>query len=315
MATYLVTGGAGFIGSHLVEALVNRGEVVRVLDNLCEGKLENLAAVKDRIDFLLADLRDADAVARAVQGVDYVLHQAALRSVPRSVDDPFSTTEVNVTGTLNLLMAAHRAGVKRVVCASSSSIYGGSAEAVQSESQLATPLSPYGASKMANELYCYVFTHTYGLETVCLRYFNVFGPRQDPASEYAAVIPRFILAGLRDEPLEVHGDGLQSRDFTYVDNVVEFNLLAATAPGIAGEVFNVGCGQSYQVLQIKSYLEKILGKSLRAYHTPPRKGDARYTRADMSKARRLLGYEVKIHFEEGLRRTVEFFRSMLNGGG
>lgn len=312
MAMYLVTGGAGFIGSHLVEALVNRGEAVRVLDNLCEGKLENLAAVMDGIEFMQADLRDPGAVARAVQGVDYVLHQAALRSVPRSVDDPLSTNDVNITGTLNLLIAAHQAGVKRVVCASSSSIYGGSGETVQSESQLATPLSPYGASKMADEHYGYVFTHTYGLETVCLRYFNVFGPRQDPASEYAAVIPRFILAALKDEPLEVHGDGLQSRDFTYVENVVEFNLLAATAPGIAGEVFNVGCGESYQVLQIKSYLEKILEKELKSYHTPPRKGDARYTRADMSKAQHMLGYEVRVQFEDGLRRTVEFFRGTLN---
>lgn len=311
MARYLVTGGAGFIGSHIVEALVDRGDTVRVFDNLCEGKMENLKAVADRIEFMPEDLRNAEAVARAVQGVDYVLHQAALHSVPRSVEDPVSTNDVNITGTLYLLMAAHQAGVKRVVCASSSSVYGGSQETVQSESQLAAPLSPYAVSKLANEHYCSVFTRTYGLETVCLRYFNVFGPRQDPASEYAAVIPRFILAALKDEPLEVHGDGLQSRDFTYVDNVVEFNLLAAAAPGIAGEVFNVGCGDSYQVLQIKSYLEKILGRKLRSYHTPPRRGDARYTRADMSKAQRMLGYAAKIHFEDGLHRTLEFFRGTL----
>ncbi len=314
MATYLVTGGAGFIGSHLVEALVNRGERVRVLDNLSEGKMENVASVIDRIEFMRADVRDPEAVRAAVEGVDYVLHQAALRSVPRSVDDPLSTNDVNITGTLHLLRAAHQAGVKRVVCASSSSVYGGSGEAQQSESQLPAPLSPYAVSKIADEYYCAVFTRTYGLETVSLRYFNVFGPRQDPASEYAAVIPRFILAALNDEPLEIHGDGLQSRDFTYVDNVVEFNLLAATAPDIAGEVFNVGCGQSYQVLEIKTYLEKILGRSLKFYHAPPRKGDARYTCADMSKARRLLGYEPKIPFEDGLRRTLAYFQQEMRRG-
>jgi len=311
MATYLVTGGAGFIGSHLVEALVNRGETVRVFDNLCEGKLENVAAVANRIEFMNEDLREAEAVARAIEGVDYVLHQAALHSVPKSVDDPLPNNDVNITGTLYLFMAAHRAGVKRVVYASSSSVYGGSLETVQSETQLPLPLSPYAVSKMADEYYASVFTQTYGLETVGLRYFNVFGPRQDPASEYAAVIPRFILAALKDEPLEVHGDGLQSRDFTYVDNVVEFNLLAATAPNISGEVFNVGCGDSYQVLQIKSDLEKILEKELKSYHTPPRKGDARYTRADMSKAEKILGYKPKVHFADGLRRTLEFFRGTL----
>jgi UDP-glucose 4-epimerase len=311
MATYLVTGGAGFIGSHIVEALVNEGESVRVFDNLSGGKLENVASVADRIEFMKEDLRDANAVGRAVRGVDYILHQAALHSVPRSIEDPVPNNDVNITGTLHLLMAAHQAGVKRVVYASSSSVYGGSLDDVQSETQLPTPLSPYAVSKMADEHYGSVFTRTYGLETVGLRYFNVFGPRQDPASEYAAVIPRFILAALKDEPLEVHGDGLQSRDFTYVDNVVEFNLLATTAPDLAGHVFNVGCGESFQILQIKSYLERILGKELKAYHTPPRKGDARYTRADMSKARQVLGYEPKIQFEEGLRRTVEFFRKSI----
>jgi UDP-glucose 4-epimerase len=312
MAKCLVTGGAGFIGSHIVEALVDRGETVRVLDNLCEGKLENLAAVADRIEFMQEDLRDTDAVARAVQGVDYVFHQAALRSVPRSVEDPMSTNDVNITGMLNLLMAAHQSGVKRVVYASSSSVYGGSLEDVQSESQSPTPLSPYGASKMADEHYGYVFTHTYGVETVGLRYFNVFGPRQDPASEYAAVIPRFVLAALKDESLEIHGDGLQSRDFTYVENVVEFNLLAATAPGLGGEIFNVGCGNSFQVLHIKTLLEKILGKELKSHHTPPRLGDARFTRADMGKARRMLEYEVKVQFGEGLLRTVDFFRGIVS---
>lgn len=311
MATYLVTGGAGFIGGHLVEELVRRGETVRVLDNLWEGKLENLAAVADRIEFMQEDLRDEDAVRRAVQGVDIVFHQAALHSVPQSVEDPLSSNEVNITGTLLLLRAAHQAGVKRVVYASSSSVYGDSEEEVQSEAHLPTPVSPYGVTKIANEYYARVYTKTYGLETVGLRYFNVFGPRQDPASEYAAVIPRFILRALQDEPLEIHGDGLQSRDFTYVSNVVDMNLLVATAPGVAGQSFNVGCGQSYQVLQIKSYLEKVLGKPLKSYHTAPRPGDARYTRADMQRAEQQLGYRPNVSFEEGLRRTVDYFRQQL----
>jgi len=307
MTTYLVTGGAGFIGSHVVERLVALGYRVRVLDDLSEGRRENLAAVWDRIEFIEGDLRDPEIVRRAVRDVDYVLHQAALRSVPRSVEDPMTTTAVNVLGTVNLLQAAREAGVRRVVFASSSSVYGETSELPLRESQPPRPISPYAVSKLAGEQYCAVFTKLYGMETVSLRYFNVFGPRQDPRSEYAAVIPRFILAALRGEPLEIHGDGLQSRDFTYVENVVEANLRAATQPGIAGEVFNIGCGRRYSVLDVKAHLERILGRSLPARHTPPRKGDVRHTQADMSKAEAALGYRPLISFEEGLRRTVEFF--------
>ncbi|MCX7751745.1 MAG: SDR family oxidoreductase [Blastocatellia bacterium] len=307
MATYLVTGGAGFIGSHVVERLVALGHRVRVLDDLSEGRRENLAAVWDRIEFLEGDVRDPEVVRRAVVGVDYVLHQAALRSVPRSVEDPMATTAVNVLGTVNLLQAAREAGVRRVVFASSSSVYGETSELPLRESQPPRPVSPYAVSKLAGEQYCAVFTRLYGMETVSLRYFNVFGPRQDPRSEYAAVIPRFILAALRGEPLEIHGDGLQSRDFTYVENVVEANVRAATQPGIAGEVFNIGCGQRYSVLEVKAHLERIFGRSLPARHTPPRKGDVRHTQADMSKAEAGLGYRPLVSFEEGLRRTVEFF--------
>jgi UDP-glucose 4-epimerase len=310
MASYLVTGGAGFIGSNIVEHLIGLGHHVRVLDNLCEGRKENLAEVMDKITFVVADLRDRQAVGEAVGGVDYVLHQAALRSVPRSVVDPLSTTEVNITGTVNLLVAARDARVKRVVFAASSSVYGDAKELPLSESLMPRPISPYAVSKVTGEYYCSAFTKLYGLETVSLRYFNVFGPRQDPQSEYAAVIARFTLAALRGEPLEIHGDGLQSRDFTYIANVVNANLLAATKPGIAGEVFNVGCGERYSILDIKACLEKILGKQLEAYHTPSRQGDVRHTQADTSKAEALLGHTPTVGFEEGMRRTVEYFRLM-----
>lgn len=307
MALYLVTGGAGFIGSHVVERLVALSHRVRVLDDLSEGRRENLASVWERIEFLEGDVRDLALVRRAMQGVEYVLHQAALRSVPRSVADPITTTEVNVLGTVNVLRAAQEAGVRRVVFASSSSVYGDVSELPLRETQTPRPISPYAVSKLVGEYYCALFTKLYGLETVSLRYFNVFGPRQDPHSEYAAVIARFIRAALRGEPLEIHGDGEQSRDFTYVENVVEANLRAAVAPGIAGEVFNIGCGERYSVLQVKAHLERILGRSLPARHTPPRQGDMRHTQADLSRAEEKLGYRPLISFEEGLRRTVEFF--------
>lgn len=313
MAFFLVTGGAGFIGSHLVHRLVSEGHRVRVLDNLSEGRRENLTEVMEAIEFLVGDLRDRAVVRRAVAGVEYVLHQAALRSVPRSVADPFATHDVNVTGTLSLLLAARDAGVRRVVFASSSSVYGAVSELPLRESQKPRPLSPYAASKLAGESYCQVFTTLYQVETVCLRYFNVFGPRQDPTSEYAAVIPRFILAALTNAPLEIHGDGLQSRDFTYVDNVVEANLLAATTPGIAGEIFNVGGGQRFSVLEIKAQLEEILGKPLAAYHTPARAGDVRHTQADLTKARERLGYCPQISFRDGLEKTLQYFRTFYGG--
>lgn len=308
MANYLVTGGAGFIGSNIVIRLVKMGEKVRVIDNFCEGKRENLEEVENEIELIEGDIRDRKILSDCMKGIDYVLHQAALRSVPRSVDDPLSTNEVNITGTLNVLLAAKEANVKRVVFASSSSVYGDTEKFPQSEDDIPSPVSPYAASKIAGEYYCKIFSKIYNLETVSLRYFNVFGPKQDPASEYAAVIPRFILSALQDKELEIHGDGLQSRDFTYVDNVVEANILAATTPGISGEVFNIACGNSYSIIDIKNTIEKILNKNLRYYHTPPRKGDVRKTHADITKSKKMLGLKQKIDFKEGLERTIEFFK-------
>ena len=312
MALYLVTGGAGFIGSNIVEELLRRGERVRVLDNFCTGKPESLDFVREyqssSFELIEGDVRNLETCRRACQGVDYVLHQAALCSVPRSVNDPTSTNEVNITGTLNILLAAKESGVKRVVYASSSSVYGNSTILPLKETQPPSPISPYAASKLAGEYYCRVFSTIYGLETVSLRYFNVFGPRQDPESEYAAVIPRFILLALQGKPLEVHGDGLQSRDFTYISNVVEANLLAATSANTNGEALNIGTGQRYTVLEIAKAISDILGKELSYYHTPPRKGDVRHTQAEISQAQKLLGYRVRVGFEEGLKKTVDYFR-------
>ena len=307
----LVTGGAGFIGSHLVEELVRRGRAVRVLDNLSTGHRENLAAVADRIEFVEGDILDPVAVRDAMRGVRRVFHQAALRSVPRSVDDPQSSNRVNVEGTLNILVAARDAGVDRVVYASSSSVYGRTDVLPLVETMAPQPVSPYAVSKLAGEYYCQVFTRVYGLATVGLRYFNVFGPRQDPASQYAAVVPRFIAAAFRGESLEIHGDGLQSRDFTYVGNVVAANCLAAESPRAAGEAFNVACGSQHTLMDIVERLRDLAGADgapLRWHHTPDRPGDVRHTCADIGKAWRLLGYEVLTGFEEGLTRTIESMR-------
>jgi UDP-glucose 4-epimerase len=303
----LVTGGAGFIGSHLVEELVRRGGSVRVLDNLSTGHLKNLDAVLDRIDFVEGDILDEDAVHAAMRGVRRVFHQAALRSVPRSVDDPLSSNRVNVDGTLNVLTAARVAGVERVVYASSSSVYGAAEALPLREDQTPRPVSPYAVSKLAGEHYCQVFTRVYGLPTVGLRYFNVFGPRQSPESQYAAVIPRFIAAALRSESLEVHGDGLQSRDFTHVRNVVAANCLAAERADAVGEVFNVACGRQYSLMDIIQILgrEPLSGTRLiHWHHAPARPGDVRHTQADLTKAARGLGYQVLVGFEAGLRDTV-----------
>jgi UDP-glucose 4-epimerase len=304
--TFLVTGGAGFIGSNVAEALVQRGDRVRVFDNLCTGKRENLEATGG-VELVEGDLRDPSAVARAVGGVEGVFHQAALRSVPRSVDDPTSTNDVNVGGTLNLLMACRTAGVRRVVYASSSSAYGDDPTLPKVETLASNPISPYAVAKLAAEHYCRTFARLYGLETVSLRYFNVFGPRQDPDSKYSAVIPRFLEQGLLREPLEVHGDGLQSRDFTYIDNVVLGNLLAMDAPGVSGEVFNVACGSQHTLIAICEAIGAFLGRPLERRHVASRAGDVRHTKADITKAQRLLGYEPRVHFEEGMRRTCEYF--------
>ena len=303
---YLVTGGAGFIGSNVVEALVRRGDRVRVLDDFSTGRRENLAAF-DGIDLIEGDLRDPEVVRRAVSGVDGVFHQAALRSVPRSVDDPRSSNEVNVTGTLELLLACREARVGRVVYASSSSVYGDDKTLPKSETLATRPVSPYAISKLAAEHYCQVFARLYGLETVSLRYFNVFGPRQNPESKYAAVIPRFLELALRGEALEVHGDGEQSRDFTFIDNVVQGNLRAMESPGVSGEVFNIACGTRHSLLAIADAIGDFLGRHPVRRHVTPRAGDVRHTLADISKAERLLGYRPTVAFAEGMRRTCEYF--------
>lgn len=306
---FLVTGGAGFIGSNIVEELLPRGETVRVLDNFSTGKRENLAAFRERIELVAGDLRDLPTVRRAVEGVDYILHQAALPSVPRSVDDPLENDAVNVAGTLNLLVAARDAGVRRVVFASSCAVYGDEPTLPKREDMLPQPKSPYAVSKLAGEYYCRAFSEVYGLETVALRYFNVFGPRQDPTSDYAAVIPRFITRLLRGEAPVIYGDGLQSRDFVYVANVVQANLLAATTPGVAGRAFNIASGERYTLLDLIRILNDVLGTAVAPIHEDPRPGDVRYSQADIGAAQKALGYDPAVDFAEGLRRTVEWYRA------
>jgi UDP-glucose 4-epimerase len=303
---YLVTGGAGFIGSNVAEALVRRGDRVRVLDDFSTGRRENLASLSG-VDVVEGDLRDPVAVRRAVAGVDGVFHQAALRSVPRSVDDPLSSNEVNVTGTLVLLLACREARVRRLVYASSSSVYGDDPTLPKVETLPTQPISPYAVSKLAAEHYCQTFARLYGLETVSLRYFNVFGPRQNPESKYSAVIPRFLAQALAGEPLEVHGDGEQSRDFTYIDNVVRGNLLAMETPGVSGEVFNIACGTRHSLLAIADAIADFLDRKLPRAHVASRPGDVRHTLADIAKAERLLGYRPLVDFATGMRRTCEYF--------
>jgi len=312
MAHYLVTGGAGFIGSNLVGALLEQGHTVRVLDNFSTGKRENLAPYGSRVEVIEGDLTDLDAVRRAVQGVDVVLHQGALASVPRSIEDPISSNEANVKGTLHVLLAAKDAGVKRVVYASSSSVYGDQAVTEPKvETMTPQPISPYAVSKLSGEQYCQVFYEVYGLETVSLRYFNVFGPRQDPHSEYAAVIPKFITCMLEGQRPTIFGDGEQTRDFTYIGNVIKGNLLAATAPAerVAGQVFNMATGAQISLNGLVEMLQEITGQNLAPVYAPPRTGDIKHSRADIEKARRLLGYEPEVSFLEGLRQTVEWYRS------
>jgi nucleoside-diphosphate-sugar epimerase len=307
MATYLVTGGAGFIGSNLATELVAKGESVRVLDNLATGRRENLAGIEDRIEFFERDIRDLEAILPAFDGVDYVLHQAALPSVPRSVKDPVASNEVNVGGTLNVLLAARDSGVKRVVFASSSSVYGSNRELPKRETMLQQPISPYAGSKLAGESYLRAFHEVYGLETVALRYFNVFGPRQDPASQYAAVIPLFITKMMAGESPTIFGDGEQSRDFSYVANVIHANILAATADGGAGQVFNIACGRQSSLNDLVRDLNEILGTRIEPEYTAPRTGDVKDSLADISRAREVLGYQPQVHFREGLERAVEWY--------
>jgi UDP-glucose 4-epimerase len=311
MGIYLVTGGAGFIGSHIAAALVKRGERVRVLDNLSTGHRRNLTPLEDDIEFVHGDLVDRAAVERALQGVEVVVHQAALASVPRSVAAPLDTNAACVTGTVNLLDAARDCGVRRVVYAGSSSAYGDQPAPAKHEALLPSPVSPYAAAKLAGEFYCQAFTATYGLETVSLRYFNVFGPRQDPQSQYAAVIPKFITEILAGRRPTIFGDGRQSRDFTYIDNVVHGNLLAADAAGAVGKTINVACGQQFDLLELVRAINRALGTSVEPEFAPARAGDVRESLADISLARELLEYEPVVEFDEGLRRTVEYYRQLV----
>ena len=310
---YLVTGGAGFIGSHIVDELVRRGHEVVVLDDLSTGKEGNLAGVRSKIEFRAGNIIDLAAVQPACRGVDYVLHLAARTSVPKSVKDPIESNRVNIDGTLNVLVAARDAKVRRVVYAASSSAYGETPTQPKVETIAPDPISPYGLTKYVGELYAKVFGRVYELENVSVRYFNVFGPRQDPTSQYSGVLSRFMLAILRGEQPVVYGDGEQSRDFTYIANVVDATLRACEAKGVSGKVFNGGTGARIALNQVLKLLEKITGKKIQAKYDPPRTGDIRDSQADISLARKLLGYEPSVLFEEGLSRTWQWYKAAYSG--
>ena len=309
MAKYLVTGGAGFIGSHIAEALVKRGESVRVLDNLLTGRMENLAGFIRGVEFVEGDIRDPDTCRKAVEGVEYVLHQAALPSVPRSVEDPLLTNAINITGTLNLMLAARDAGVRSFVQASSSSVYGDDPAPRKLEGREGKPLSPYAISKLVNEKYARVFQDLFGFRAVSLRYFNVFGPRQDPFSQYAAVIPLFITKVLKGERPTIFGDGEQSRDFTFVENVVEGNLLAARSDRGGGEAINLACGERLTVNALLAAVNAVLGTKVEAVYADPRPGDILHSTADVDKSRRVLGFEPRVTFLDGLKATVDWYKT------
>jgi UDP-glucose 4-epimerase len=311
MASYLVTGGAGFIGSNLVDELLQKGQGVRVLDNVSTGRLENLTAARDRIELFEADIRDLETIRPCFAGVQYVLHLAALPSVPRSVADPLSANKVNIEGTLNVLLAARDAGAKRVVFAASSAAYGDNPILPRLESHEPRPMSPYALTKLAGEYYCQIFTRLYGLEAVALRYFNIFGPRQNPYSQYTGVLSKFITAYIKGTTPTIFGDGEQSRDFTYIDNVVDATLRACTAPDAAGRVINVGVGGRFTLNQTISLLNQIFSKQIIPRYDPPRGGDVLHSQADISLARQVLGYEPKVPYEQGLRKTVEWYRAEL----
>ena len=310
MALYLITGIGGFIGSNLAHALLSRGEQVRGIDNFCHGRRENLESILHKIDLREADITDDGAIRSACTGVEYVLHQAALGSVPRSMADPVGSNQANVVGTLKVLQAAREAGVKRVVYASSSSVYGDTPTLPKREEMPGSPISPYAVSKYAGELYAQSFARVLGLETVSLRYFNVFGPRQHPTSQYAAVIPKFVRAMLQGEQPTIFGDGSQSRDFTYIDNVVSANLLACAAPAnkVSGSVFNVAAGRAFSLLQTYHELAEIMGFNQPPLFGPPRSGDIRDSLADTTRAQQAMGYRTLVEFKDGLSRTVQWYK-------
>ncbi len=308
MAKYLVTGGAGFIGSNIVDALLRRGKYVRVLDNFSTGKPQNLVGLDGKIEFIEGDIRDLDRVREAVKGMDYVLHQAALPSIPRSISDPITTNEVNLTGTLNVLVASRDAKVKRVIYAASSSAYGDNPTLPKREDMPVRPISPYGISKYAGEQYCQIFTEIYVLETVCLRYFNIFGPKQDPHSPYSGVISIFIKAYLCGVPPKIYGDGEQSRDFTFVANAVRANLLACDAEGAAGQVFNIACGQRTTINELARLIRELLESDIEPVHVAQRPGEILHSLADISKAQTVLGYEPKVDLTVGLMKTIDWFQ-------
>lgn len=316
MAKFLVTGGAGFIGSNICEYLLNEGHVVRVLDNFSSGTEENLEFTqglgKDKFDLIRGDIRDRAICEQACVGMDYVLHQAALRSVPKSLKEPESYNEVNINGILYMLQAAVKSKVKRFVLASSSSVYGDTDQFPENENQFPLLISPYALSKLAGEYYCRIYSEHFNLETVALRYFNVFGPKQALDDEYAVVIPKFIYCIMHDEKPPIFGTGKQSRDFTYIDNVISANFLAATVPGIKHEVVNVANGQDQTVLYLVEALNKIFGKNIEPEFLPVRAGDVFKTNADISKIKEKLGYKPLVEFEEGLEKTVEFFKKKYN---
>ena len=306
---YLVTGGAGFIGSHLVESLVNKRKDVRVLDNFLTGKRENIADFIDEIDFIEGDIRDFSTCEQALDGVDFVLHQAALPSVPRSIEDPVLTNAINVVGTLNLLAASKEAKVKKFVFASSSSVYGDDPNLPKREGTEGAPLSPYAVTKLVGEKYVRIFSEIYGLGTVSLRYFNIFGPRQDPDSQYAAVIPNFITSMERGESPRIFGDGEQSRDFTFVANVVKANMLALESEEISGEVLNIACGDRITVNTLCEKIRHFFRKDIDPVHDKPRPGDILHSFADIAKAKKMLKYEPTVSFDDGLRATIQWYRS------
>jgi UDP-N-acetylglucosamine/UDP-N-acetyl-alpha-D-glucosaminouronate 4-epimerase len=310
MATYLVTGGAGFIGSNIVDELLRRGERVRVLDNFATGREENVAEFASRVDLIRGDVRDEEAVDRAVKGADFILHQAALASVPRSIADPTSNNQVNAQGTLNLLLAAKKHGVKRVVYASSSSVYGDSEELPKVESMTPNPKSPYAVAKLAAEYYCRVFGELYGVPTVSLRYFNVFGPRQDPNSQYSAVIPLFVKALMEGKRPDIYGDGEQSRDFTFISNVVNANLLACEAKVTGARVYNIACGGRYTLNQLFAALRERIGADVEPVYGPARPGDVKHSMAAIGRIQKELGYQVGVSFEEGIDRTVQWYQTV-----